>query len=72
MKNSKRILILDDEPDITLCFKMALEYHGFKEQVDVYNDPSAALSTFNPGSYALLLLDIGMPSINEQNQKNRY
>jgi DNA-binding response OmpR family regulator len=43
---------------------MALEDHGFKEQVDAYNDPSIALSAFSPGSYALLLLDIGMPSIN--------
>lgn len=62
--NSKRILIVDDEPDITLCFKIALEDNGFKEQVDVYNDPSIALSAFSPGSYALLLLDIAMPSIN--------
>ena len=62
--NSKRILIVDDEPDITLCFKIALEDNGFKEQVDVYNDPSIALSAFSPGSYALLLLDIAMPRIN--------
>ena len=57
-------MIVDDEPDITLCFKIALEDHGFKEQVDIYNDPSIALSAFSPGSYALLLLDIAMPSIN--------
>ena len=62
--NSKRILIVDDEQDITLCFKIALEDNGFKEQVDVYNDPSIALSAFSPGSYALLLLDIAMPRIN--------
>jgi CheY-like chemotaxis protein len=62
--NSKRILIVDDEPDITLCFKMALEDNGFKEHVDVYNDPCMALSAFSPGSYALLLLDVAMPTIN--------
>ena len=62
--NTKRILIVDDEPDITLCFKMTLEDNGFKEQVDAYNDPSMALSAFSPGSYALLLLDIAMPTIN--------
>lgn len=61
--NSKRILIVDDEPDITLCFKMTLENKGFKEQVDVYNDPIMALSAFSPGSYVLLLLDIAMPTI---------
>ncbi len=62
--NTERILIVDDEPDITFCFKMTLEDNGFKEQVDAYNDPRMALSAFSPGSYALLLLDIGMPSIN--------
>ena len=42
---------------------MTLENKGFKEQVDVYNDPSMALSAFSPGSYVLLLLDIAMPTI---------
>jgi DNA-binding response OmpR family regulator len=42
----KRILIVDDEPDITLAFKKILEENGFKEQVDTYNEPLLALHDF--------------------------
>jgi two-component system OmpR family response regulator len=57
-----RILIVDDEDDINLLFKMVLEDNGFK--VDVFNDPLEALQNFTAGSYELLLLDIVMPSMN--------
>jgi DNA-binding response OmpR family regulator len=57
-----RILIVDDEDDINLLFKMVLEDNGFK--VDVFNDPLEALQNFTGGSYGLLLLDIVMPSMN--------
>jgi CheY-like chemotaxis protein len=63
-ENSKpyqKILIVDDEPDITLSFKMILENNGFK--VDVYNDPVEALNSFTASSYDLLLLDIRMPKM---------
>ena len=40
----KRILIVDDEPDITRLCSLALEYHGFK--VDTFNDSEEALSNF--------------------------
>jgi DNA-binding response OmpR family regulator len=60
MKN--RILIVDDEDDINLLFKMVLEDNGFK--VDTFNDPLAALQNFTAGSYDLLLLDIKMPKMN--------
>ena len=40
--SSYTILIVDDEPDITLFYESALEEAGFK--VDVFNDPLAALS----------------------------
>jgi DNA-binding response OmpR family regulator len=33
----KRVLIVDDEPDITLLFSTALEESGLK--VDSFNDP---------------------------------
>ena len=36
----KRILIVDDDHDITLAFKRGLE--GPEFSVDVYNDPSLA------------------------------
>jgi DNA-binding response OmpR family regulator len=53
---TRRILIVDDEPDIGFTFKLALEENGFKERIDVYNDPSLAADL-----YDLLLLDIAMP-----------
>jgi CheY-like chemotaxis protein len=59
---SKRILLVDDEPDVTYAIKVALENNGFV--VDSYNDPTLALSNFKPGLYDLLLLDIRMPKMN--------
>lgn len=56
-----RILIVDDEPDITLSFKMILEGNGFK--VDTYNDPVDAKGNFKAGSYDLVILDIRMPKM---------
>src|SRR6188474_2861790 len=60
--NSKRILVVDDEPDITLMLKKVLEGNGFR--VDSFDEPSAVLQNFKPGIYELLILDIKMPSIN--------
>jgi two-component system response regulator ChvI len=60
--SKNRILIVDDEPDITLVLKMGLEANGFL--VEAYNDPLQVLSNFRSGSYDLLLLDIKMPNIN--------
>ena len=59
----KRILIVDDEEDITLSFSLALEDSGLFE-VDTYNDPLVALSNYRPNLYDLLLLDIKMPEMN--------
>jgi DNA-binding response OmpR family regulator len=66
----KRILIVDDDPDITYTFKMAFEeanrIGGNKTSfhVDTYNDPLVALSEFNPDFYDLLLIDINLPKMN--------
>ena len=57
-----KILIVDDDGDITLAFKKGLENDGFK--VDVFNDPLEALSNFEASKYDLLLLDIRMPKMN--------
>lgn len=57
----KRILIVDDEPDIISVFEMVLKMSGF--EVDAYNDSLLALSNFKPNSYGLVLLDIRMPKI---------
>ncbi len=53
---------MDDEQDIASAFTIGLEQYGF--EVDVFNDPEDALSSFRAGWYGLLLLDIRMPKIN--------
>jgi two-component system response regulator ChvI len=61
-RKNKRILLVDDEPDVTYTLEIVLEDNGF--MVDSYTDPTLALSNFRPGLYDLLLLDIRMPTIN--------
>ena len=59
--DNNRILVVDDEPDLTQVSTLALEYHGFK--VDSFNDPREALSKYKPGLYDLVILDIKMPKM---------
>jgi two-component system catabolic regulation response regulator CreB/two-component system response regulator ChvI len=68
----KSILIVDDNPDITLTFKKGLESENYKKsqnnniffEVVAYNDPVLALSEFKPNLYDLMLVDINMPKMN--------
>lgn len=60
-QGQKRILAVDDEPDLTMICSLALQYHGFK--VDTFNDAQEALSNFKPDYYDLVILDIKMPNI---------
>jgi DNA-binding response OmpR family regulator len=57
----KRIMVVDDEHDLTLFYRMSLEYYGF--EVETYNDPRNALSNFKPDYYDLIILDIKMPGM---------
>ena len=57
----KRILFVDDKPDLTSLLEMALERAGF--DVDTFNDPSLVLKSFRPSLYDLIILDIIMPKI---------
>jgi DNA-binding response OmpR family regulator len=57
----KRIMVVDDESDLTLFYRMSLEYHGF--EVETFNDPKKALSNFKPDYYDLIILDIKMPGM---------
>jgi len=52
--------MVDDEPDVNLAIKIALEEKG-SFQVDTFNDAESALVTFKPDLYDLALLDIRMP-----------
>jgi DNA-binding response OmpR family regulator len=56
-----RIMIVDDEPDITTIVKKGLERSGFA--VDAFNDPMKALESFKTGTYDLVILDIRMVPI---------
>jgi two-component system, OmpR family, response regulator ChvI len=59
--NPNKILIVDDEPDITLTLGKGLEQGGY--EVDIFNDPLEALSNFRPDTYQLSILDIKMPNM---------
>jgi two-component system, OmpR family, response regulator ChvI len=52
----RRILVFDDEPDIALTVQAGLEDGGF--DVDAFIDPELVLSSFKPGLYDLVLIDI--------------
>jgi DNA-binding response OmpR family regulator len=58
---TKRILLIDDEPDITFTIKDILEDNGF--QVDSFNDPILALNSYKSNFYDLVILDIKMPKM---------
>jgi two-component system catabolic regulation response regulator CreB/two-component system response regulator ChvI len=58
----RRILAVDDEPDITLTVETGLEGTGIFE-VHTFNDPEIALSNFKPDMYDLALLDMRMPKM---------
>jgi DNA-binding response OmpR family regulator len=58
----KKILIVDDDPDITMTFSLALENTGSFE-VETYNDSVQALSNFKSNLYDFVLLDIKMPKL---------
>jgi len=61
---NKRVLIVDDEPDVNLAVKIVLEENGF--QVNTFTDPFLALENFRKqaGMYDLLILDNKMPAMN--------
>jgi DNA-binding response OmpR family regulator len=58
---SKKILVVDNESDITFTLQSILEDNGFI--VDIYTDPVLALRNFQANSYDLILLDIKMPDM---------
>ncbi|HET6799961.1 MAG TPA: response regulator [Nitrososphaeraceae archaeon] len=63
---NKRILVVDDEPDVIFTLKIVLEENEFK--VDSFTDPLLALQNFKEqdGMYDMIILDIKMPEMNCQ------
>jgi two-component system alkaline phosphatase synthesis response regulator PhoP len=57
------ILMVDDEPDVNITIKTALEENG-DFQVDTFNDAESGLFAFKPGYYDLAILDVKMPGMN--------
>lgn len=60
--NMKRIMLVEDEDDIVLLFRIILE-SGVGLKVDSYTDPFAALNNFKSGLYDLIMIDIAMPKM---------
>src|SRR5215204_7020839 len=61
MTTIKKILLVDNEIDITYALENALENYGFK--VDSFNDPILALDNYQINFCDLVILDIKMPKM---------
>jgi DNA-binding response OmpR family regulator len=57
-------LLVEDEHNNNSTFTIGLQDAGF--EVDAYNDPELALSSFKPDYYDLLVLDIRMPKMKNE------
>ena len=63
--HQRKIMIVDDEEDILVTFKMILTNAGY--DVDSFSDSEIALADFaksRPDPYALVILDVRMPKLN--------
>jgi two-component SAPR family response regulator len=58
----RRVLLVDDEPDLCMVYKIVLEDAGY--ECISYTDSVKALKEFRPACYDLILLDIKMPILN--------
>ena len=56
----KRILVIDDDPDIVFTIRVGLESDPTM-QVFGFDNPVTALVEFKPNFYELLLIDVNMP-----------
>ena len=62
MDKMKKILVVDDEPDVCFVLGMLLSENGFV--VESFENPTLALEKFKAHSYDLVILDINMPELN--------
>lgn len=61
MESRKRILVVDDEPEITLVLRSGLVKHGY--DVRVANEGEAALELFRAWTPDLVITDLAMPNM---------
>jgi DNA-binding NtrC family response regulator len=59
-QQQKRILVIDDNPDIVFTLRVGLEGDPTM-QVFGYDNPVTALVEFKPNFYDLLLIDVNVP-----------
>ncbi len=59
--NVKKILLVDNEVDITYALTNALENYDF--YIESFNDPILALNSYKSNFYHLVILDIKMPNM---------
>lgn len=57
----KKILLVDNEADITYALENTLENYGFS--IDSFNDSMLALDSYKSNFYDLVILDIKMPKM---------
>ena len=60
-KSKAKILIIDDNKDITDLFSIFLESNGYI--VNVYTNPVEAFNNFSKNSHDLIVLDLKMPKM---------
>ncbi|MFL6461406.1 MAG: response regulator [Nitrososphaeraceae archaeon] len=60
-RTKKRILLVDDEPDLCMVYQIVLQDAGY--ECIPYTDSVKALQEFRPNYYDLILLDIKMPKL---------
>ncbi|MFL6365704.1 MAG: response regulator [Nitrososphaeraceae archaeon] len=58
----KRILLVDDEPDLCMIYRIVLQDAGY--ECIPYTNSVKAMQEFKPNYYDLILLDIKMPILN--------
>jgi DNA-binding response OmpR family regulator len=58
-KSKAKILIIDDDIDITNLFSIFLECNGYN--IDAYTNPVEAFNNFRKNSHDLIILDLKMP-----------
>ena len=56
-----KILLVDNEPDVTYAIGTVLEDNGF--EVDSFNDPVLVSESYKSDYYDLVILDIKMPKM---------
>ena len=58
---NKKIMIIDDDKDITNLFSIFLEHNGYI--VNSYINPVEAFNNFKKNSHDLIILDLKMPNM---------